>query len=107
MPRRRKIGPRGLIILVNSGEHRSEIMKKLGLKTSAQLNRAYLNALIKVGVVPGIRGSRGYRKIEYPIMLFVEEDGSIAISKNQVEQLGIKPNDRLVAEKTKAGILLS
>jgi ABC-type Na+ transport system ATPase subunit NatA len=81
-------------------------MKKMGFKTSTQLKAAYMSALIAEGKVPAIMGGRGAGKAEKVKMVGVGKRGSIVISKDLVESLGIGAEDKFTVRKTKAGIAL-
>ncbi len=106
MPRKRSFDGGKLIRMIEEGMAQSEIMKKMGFKTSMQLKTAYMNALIAEGKVPAIRGSRGAAKADKTKEVGVGKRGSIILSKELVASLGIGAKERFIARKTKAGISL-
>ena len=59
MPRKKKVDAAKLIKAVESGLRSTDIMTKFGLKTSAQLKAAYLDALVDQGQAKAISGVRG------------------------------------------------
>jgi hypothetical protein len=83
-----------------------EIMKKMGFKTSTQLKVAYMSALIAGGKVPAIKRGRGAGKSDKIKQVSVGKSGSIIISKELVESLGIAGDDKFTLIKTKLGIAL-
>jgi ABC-type glutathione transport system ATPase component len=81
-------------------------MKKMGFKTSTQLKAAYMSALIAEGKVPAIKGGSGAGKSAPEKAVSVGKRGSIIISKELVDCLGIGANEKFVVRKTKAGVAL-
>jgi hypothetical protein len=81
-------------------------MKKMGFKTSIQLKTAYMRALIAEGKIPGIKGGRGVGKAKKVKTVGVGKRGSIVISKDLVDSLGLGAGDKFTVRKTKAGIAL-
>lgn len=59
MPKRKEIDHALLLKMVKDGMPQSEIMEKLGFKTSTQLKTALLNAYMNEGVVPKLAGGGG------------------------------------------------
>jgi hypothetical protein len=106
MPRKKAVDTAKLIEMVKGGITQAEIMKKMGFKTSTQVKTAYMNALIAEGKVPAIKGGRGAAKTDKTKEVNVGKRGSIIISKELVESLGIGAKDRFAVRKTKAGIAL-
>jgi hypothetical protein len=106
MPKKKAFDAKGLIKMVEAGETSGEIMKKMGFKTSMQLKMAYMNALIDVGKVTAIKGGRGGGKVQKAKTVNVGKRGSIVISKDMVESMGIGADDKFTVRKTKAGIVL-
>jgi hypothetical protein len=106
MPKRKAIDTAKLIGLVKEGAPQAEIMKKMGFKTSTQLKTAYMSALIAEGKVPAIQGGRGAGKANKTKIVSVGKRGSIIISKDLVDGLGIGARERFSVRKTKAGIAL-
>ena len=81
-------------------------MKKMGFKTSTQVKTAYMSALIAEGKVPAIKGGRGQVKPPIKATVSVGKRGSIILSKELVERLGIGAGDKFTVRRTKAGIAL-
>ncbi len=106
MPRKKSFDGAKLIKMIEEGVAQSEIMKKMGFKTSMQLKTAYMNALIAEGKVPAIRGGRGAGKADKTKEVGVGKRGSIILPKELVSGLGIGSKERFVVRKTKAGISL-
>jgi hypothetical protein len=106
MPKRKSVDAFKLIEMVKDGTPQAEIMKKLGFKTSIQLKTAYMNALISEGKVPAIQGGRGAGKFASQKAVFVGKRGSIIISRDLVESLGVGAKDKFTVRKTKSGIAL-
>ena len=106
MPKKKALDTAKLIEMVKAETPSSEIMKKMGFKTSTQLKAAYMSALIAEGKVPAIKGSRGAGKAIKVKAIGVGKRGSIVISKDLVESLGIGADEKFVVRKTKAGISL-
>jgi hypothetical protein len=79
----------------------------MGFKSSMQLKAAYMSALIAEGKITGIKGGRGGgRKAQKAKMVGVGKRGSIVISKDLVDGLGISGGEKFTVRKTKAGIAL-
>ena len=106
MPKRKAVDSAKLIDMVKEGIAQSEIMKKLGFKTSSQLKAAYMNALIAEKKVPAIQGGRGTAKAAKLKEVGVGKRGSIIISKDLVEAFGIGSKEKFTLRKTKVGLAL-
>jgi hypothetical protein len=106
MPKKKALDTAKLIEMVKAETPLAEIMKKMGFKTSTQLKAAYMSALIAEGKVPAIKGGRGAGKAEKAKEVGVGKRGSIIISKELVESLGIAGDDKFTVRKTKLGIAL-
>ena len=106
MPRKKALDTAKLIKKIEDETPQAEIMKKMGFKTSTQLKTAYMSALIAEGKVPAIKGGRGAGKAAKVKIIGVGKRGSIIISKDLVESLGIGAGDKFVIRKMKAGIAL-
>jgi hypothetical protein len=59
------------------------------------------------GKVPAIKGGRGVKKADKTKEVGVGKKGSIIISKDLVEILGIGAEDKFTVRRTKAGIALN
>ena len=106
MPKRKTVDAAKLIKLIEDETPQAEIMKKMGFKTSTQVKTAYMNALIAEGKAVAIKGGRGAAKAEKAKLVMVGKRGSIVISKDLVDVLGISGDERFTVRKTKAGIAL-
>jgi tRNA(Met) C34 N-acetyltransferase TmcA len=106
MPKKKALDTAKLIEMVKDQTPSAEIMKKMRFKTSTQLKAAYMSALIAEGKVPAIKGGRGAGKSASIKAVSVGKRGSIIISKDLVESLGIAADDKFTVRKTKAGIAL-
>jgi len=106
MPKKKALDAGKLIKMVQDEVPAAEIMKKMGFKTSTQLKTAYMSALIAEGKVPAIQGGRGAGKANKTKIVSVGKRGSIIISKDLVDGLGIGARERFSVRKTKAGIAL-
>ena len=106
MPKKKALDTAKLIEMVKEETSSAEIMKKMGFKTSTQLKAAYMSALIAEGKVPAIKGGRRAGKAAKVKAIGVGKRGSIIISKELVESLGIGAGDKFTVRKTKAGIAL-
>ena len=78
----------------------------MGFKTSTQLKAAYMSPLIAEGKVPAIKGGRGAGKTSKVKAVGVGKRGSIVISKELGESLGIGAGDKFTIRKTRLGIAL-
>ena len=107
MPRKKALDTAKLIKMIEDETPQAEIMKKMGFKTSTQLKTAYMSALIAEGKVPAIKGGRGAGKAKKVKTIGVGKRGSIVISKDLVDSLGIGAKDKFTVRKTKAAIALS
>jgi ABC-type lipoprotein release transport system permease subunit len=106
MPNKKALDTTKLIKMVADETPSAEIMKKMGFKTSTQLKNAYMSALIAEGKVPAIKGGRGAGKSAKVKTVGVGKRGSIVISKDLVERLGIGAGDKFTIRKSKTGIAL-
>lgn len=106
MPKKKAFDPAKLIKMIDDETPQAEIMKKMGFKSSTQLKTAYMGALIAEGKVPAIKGGRGTKKAAKVKTIGVGKRGSIIISKEQVQSLGIGAKDKFTVRKTKIGIAL-
>ena len=108
MPKKLKVNTDKLIKAVQSGEASTEIMKKFGIKTSAQLKTLYLDALVEKGNVSGIVSTRGRGKPSAKEVneIVVNKRGSLVIPRKMVEEFGFEIGEAFKVRKTKAGISL-
>jgi hypothetical protein len=106
MPKKKAFDAKKLVKMVKDETHQQEIMKAFGFKTAAQVKAAHYRALVEIGEVPGIAGGRGGGKTQKAKTVNVGKRGSIVISKDLVEGLGISGDDKFAVRKTKAGIAL-
>jgi hypothetical protein len=106
MPRKKTVDAAKLIKLIEDETPQAEILKKMGFKTSTQLKTAYMSALIAEGKISGIKGGRGGGKAKKTKTVNVGKRGSIVISKELVDGLGISGDEKFTVRKTKVGIAL-
>jgi hypothetical protein len=106
MPKKKALDAAKLIEMVKAETSSAEIMKKMGFKTSTQLKAAYMSALIAEGKVPAIKGGRGAGKAAKVKTIGVGKRGSIVISKELVENLGIEADAKFTVRKSKSGLAL-
>lgn len=106
MPKKKAFEAGKLIKMIDDEVPQGEIMKKMGFKTSTQLKTAYMSALIAEGKIPAIKGGRGAGKAAKVKTISVGKRGSIILSKELVDSLGIGGKDKFVVRKSKAGIAL-
>jgi len=99
MPRKKAINAAKLIKMIDDETPQAEIMKKMGFKSSTRLKTAYMSALIAEGKVPAIKGGRGAGKSAPEKAVSVGKRGSIIISKELVESLGIGAKDKFTVRK--------
>jgi ABC-type lipopolysaccharide export system ATPase subunit len=106
MPKKKSFDAKKLVKMVKDEIHQQEIMKAFGFKTAGQVKTAYFRALVETGEVPAILGGRGASKIQKVKPIGVGKRGSIIISAEKVDELGIGKDDKFTVRKTRAGIAL-
>ena len=106
MPKKKQIDNTKLVKMIEEGIPRTEIMKKLNIKTSNQLTLAYARAQMEAGKIPQIAGGRGGAAPGVSNEVTVGKRGSVIIPKDMAEGLGIAIGDKFSVRKTKAGIAL-
>ena len=106
MPKKKAFDGAGLIKMVEDGVPRPEIMKKFKLKTSSQLTLLYAKAQMEAGKIPEIVGGRGGATAKESNVVTVGKRGSVIISKEVAEGIGIAVGDKFSVRKTKAGVSL-
>lgn len=104
MPKKKALDTAKLIKMVKDETPSAEIMKKMGFKTSTQLKTAYMSVLIAEGKVSAIKGGRGAERADKTKQVGVGKRGSIIISKELVESLGIGADDKFSVRKTRLGV---
>jgi hypothetical protein len=107
MPKKKAVDAAKLIKLIEDETPQADIIKKMGFKSSMQLKAAYMSALIAEGKVTPIKGGRrGGGKTQKAKTVGVGKRGSIVISKDLVDGLGVSGGEKFTIRKTKAGIAL-
>ncbi len=106
MPKKKALDAAKLLKMIDDEVPQAEIMKKMGFKSSTQLKTAYMGALIAERKVPAIKGGRRAGKARKVKTIGVGKRGSIVISKDLVDSLGIGAKEKFTVRKTKAGIAL-
>lgn len=79
-----------------------QIMKELGIKTKAQLERLYLKALVDAGKVKPLK----HGKDDGDRMIKVNGKGTLMIPKSVVESLGLKPGDKVTIKISRSVLTL-
>jgi hypothetical protein len=105
MPRKKKVDAEKLLKMIESGAPRKEIMEKLNINTSSQLNSLYLDALVEGGKVRDIVSSRGKAR-RGGNEITVNKRGSLIIPKDLVSDMGFSEEDLFTVRKTKSGVSL-
>ena len=107
MPRKKEVDSAKLLKAIQDNKPSTEIMKEFGLKTSAQLKAAYLDALMETGQAPALVSKRGKRNIEKDGRdIKVNKRGSIVVTAGMVEEMGFAIGDEFSVRRTKSGISL-
>jgi len=106
MPKKKAVDAAKLIKLIEDETPQADILKKMGFKSYIQLKAAYMSALIAEGKITGIKGGRGGGKAQKAKTVNVGKRGSIVISRELVEGLGLGKDERFTLRKTRAGIAL-
>ena len=106
MAKIKSIDSEKLVKMVEAGVLRSEIMKKMNIKTSNQLTIAYARAQIEAGKIPQIAGGRGAAVSKNSNEVTVGKRGSVIIPQKLAEGFSIAIGDRFSVRKTKTGITL-
>jgi hypothetical protein len=106
MPKKKAVDAAKLIKMIEDETPQADILKKMGFKSSMQLKAAYMSALVAEGKVTPIKGGRGGGKTQKAKTVNVGKRGSIVISKDLVDVLGISGDEKFTVRKTKAGIAL-
>jgi ABC-type proline/glycine betaine transport system ATPase subunit len=106
MPKKKAFDGSKLIKMVEDGAHQSDIKKKFGFRTSAQVTLAYAKAQMEAGKIPPIKGGRGSGKYAVGKEVRVGKRGSIIIPAEMVAELKVGGSDKFAVRKTRAGIAL-
>ena len=106
MPKKKSFDAKKLVKMVKDETHQQEIMKAFDFKTAAQVKAAYFRALVASGEIQALVGGRGTGKAAKVKPIVVGKRGSIVISAEKVNKLGIDAKDKFVIRRTKAGIAL-
>jgi len=106
MPAKKKVDHKKLLKAVESGKPQAEIIKEFEFNNATQLKTHYLEALIDAGMVHEIKTAHASAKAAISKETFVSELGSVAISKELIDEMGFAVDDKFTVRKTKAGISL-
>ena len=106
MPKRKKIDPKGLIKMIDTGTPKAEIMEKFGIKTSTQLKVAYTNAMMETGKAAKIKTGRKAKAVHVDTKVTINKRGTLVIPKAVVESFKLAEGETFEAKKTKGGIQL-
>jgi hypothetical protein len=100
MAKRKKIDEKKLLKMVEDGIHQSEIMKKLGIKTTNQLWIAYGKAQSTAGKIPAIVGGRGAGKaVADENRVKVGKRGSVIIPQEMIKEFGFADDTEFTVKK--------
>lgn len=107
MPKKKMVDLDKLYDAIQAKMPSKEIMKKFGLKTSAQVKALYLDALIARGDAKPIQ-ARGARRDDSKESkeIVVNKRGSLVVTRELVEEMGFKIEDGFSVRKTKVGVSL-
>jgi hypothetical protein len=100
MPKRKEMDSAKLVVMVKEGTNQIETVDKMGLKTFIQLKTVYMKTLNAEGKIPAIKGSRGEGKADKAKEVCVGKRGSLIISKETVESIGISAKDKFIVRKS-------
>jgi len=106
MSKKIEVDSKKFIEMIANGAGIKELMQNFGLKTSAQVKIAYLNAVMEEGILPGIKDGRASKAEAKPSGISVTKRGSLVVPKEMVSEMGFKEGDSFATRKTKAGISL-
>jgi len=103
-----KADAKKLIEMVKKGIPDKEIMKELGIQTSASLKKMYYDALVEVGKIKDIMTERKLKKAApRKRTMTIGKRGTILLSKPLlVDQLGFKEGDKFTLSKRRDSIIL-
>jgi bifunctional DNA-binding transcriptional regulator/antitoxin component of YhaV-PrlF toxin-antitoxin module len=104
VPRKKLVEHNALLQAIEMGLPTAEIMEKFGIKTSAALKTAYLNALIALGKIKDINKGRKSKKVNNKVS--INSRGSLVIPKKLVDSLGLNGSDTFEVVKNGTGMLL-
>ena len=104
--KKKEIDNKALIKMVNDKATKKEIIERFGIKTYAQVDKAYLDALVQEKIVTGITSGRGSSKKTVSNKIKLNKRGSLIISKALADSLDITAKDTFEVKKSKAGISL-
>lgn len=101
MPRRLDVDTKELLKVVEDGASPKEIMKRFGIKTRAQLDRCYINALVEAGKAKPLGKKKNMIK-----ELRVNGKGALVVPKSVMEVMGLDPGDTVEVKQTKSTLIL-
>ena len=103
-----KADAKKLIEMVKKGIPDKEIMKELGIQTSASLKKMYYDALVEVGKIKDIMAERKLKKAApRKRAMTIGKRGTILLTKPLlVDQLGFKEGDKFTLSKRRDSIIL-
>ena len=104
MPRKKLVEHNALLQAVEMGLPQADIMKKFGIKTSADLEKAYFNALVALGKIEVISKKRKQKKVDNKVR--IKSRGNLVIPKELVDSLEINESDTFEVTKSGTGLLL-
>ena len=104
MPRKKLVEHNALLQAVEMGIPQADIMKKFGIKTSADLEKAYFDALVALGKIEDISKKRKQKNVDNKVS--IKSRGNLVIPKELVDSLGINESDTFEVTKSGTGLLL-
>jgi AbrB family looped-hinge helix DNA binding protein len=104
VPRKKLVEHNALLQAVEMGLPQADIMNKFGIKTSADLEKAYFNALVALGKIEDINKRRKSKSVDYKVS--INSRGSLVIPKKLVDALGLNEADTFEVTKNGNGLLL-
>lgn len=102
----RKLGP--IESRIKAGKEVPEIMKELGIKSKATLQRQYLDELVDAGKakpLPSARRGRGPKALRDTAK--VGKRGTVTVPSEMVDHFGFKPGDKFKISKRGDRIILA
>ena len=107
MPRAPKKDVKAIFEEYKKGATLKDLRDRFGLKTSAQVKSALIEAQIKAGTLPPLKRGRAAKKAGAGEMkVKVGKRGSIAISPKIVGALGFKAGDRFTVRRRGTSVTL-
>jgi bifunctional DNA-binding transcriptional regulator/antitoxin component of YhaV-PrlF toxin-antitoxin module len=104
VPRKKLVEHNALLQAVEMGLPQADIMKKYGIKTFEDLEKAYFNALVALGKIEDSNKRCKSKSADYKVS--VNSRGSLVIPKKLVDALQLNEYDTFEVIKNGNGLLL-